>query len=178
MRRKSLNRESIEREQFPLFFKEGSGEILDGCASVPLFQKGIEPLSNKPTMEVNMLSKEIPHDQWIRFFDDFSKQHEGWIVNWEVLDAKLGDQEKTTRLPLIGISADTKGKPRIDVMVGGRPDAHVTQIIDTPKRVWFKQPDQPGHEAIEVESADGTMTLVTFWHFDPEQKEHLLPPKE
>jgi hypothetical protein len=130
-------------------------------------------------MEVNMLSKEIPHDQWIRFFDDFSKQHEGWIVNWEVLDAKLGDQEKTTRLPLVGISADVKGaKPRIDVMVGGRPDAHVTQIIDTPKRVWFKQPDQPGHEAIEVESADGTMTLVTFWHFDPEQKEHLLPPKE
>ena len=74
-----------------------------------------------------MLSKEIPPEQWIKFFDDFSKQHEGWIVNWEVLDAKLGDQEKTTRLPLVGISADVKGsKPRIDVMVGGRlvPNAH------------------------------------------------------
>ena len=33
-----------------------------------------------------MLNGEIPRDQWTRFFDDFSKQHEGWIVNWEVLD--------------------------------------------------------------------------------------------
>jgi uncharacterized protein DUF5335 len=129
-------------------------------------------------MEAHMLSREIPPEQWIKFFDDFSKQHEGWIVNWEVLDAKLGDQEKTTRLPLVGISADVKGsKPRIDVMVGGRLDAHVTQIIDTPKRVWFKQPEQPGHEAIEVESTDGTTTLVTFSHVDPEQTERLLPPK-
>ena len=63
-------------------------------------------------------------------------------------------------------------------MVGGRPGQHVTQIIEAPKRVWSKQPEQPGHEAIEIESADGRMTLVTFWHFDPEQKEHLLPRKE
>jgi len=125
-----------------------------------------------------MSSTEIPREQWIKFFDNFSKQHQGWIVTWEVLGRDLGDQEKTTRLPLVGISADKGPKPRIDITVGGRFDAHVTQIIDTPKRVWFKQPDQPGHEAIEVESADGTMTLVTFWHFDPEQKEHLLPPKD
>lgn len=126
-----------------------------------------------------MLTTEIPREQWIKFFDDFSKQHEGWIVNWEVLGMDLGDQEKTTRLPLVGISADVKGsKPRIDIMVGGRLDAHVTQIIDTPKRVLFKHPEQPGHEAIEVESDDGRMTLVTFSHIDPEQKERLLPPKE
>lgn len=126
-----------------------------------------------------MLSGEIPRDQWTRFFDDFSKNHEGWIVNWEVLGAKLGDQEKTTRLPLVGISADLKGsKPRIDVMVGGRLDAHVTQIIETPKRVMFRQPGQPGHEAIEVESDDGITTLITFRHIDPEVVELLLPPAD
>lgn len=93
-----------------------------------------------------------------------------------MLGGKLGDQEKTERLPLVGISADLKGsKPRIEVMVGGRPDAHVTQIIDTPKRVLFKAPDQPGHEAIEIESEDGVATLITFQHIDPEVKERLLP---
>jgi hypothetical protein len=128
--------------------------------------------------EADMLNGEIPRDQWTRFFDDFSKQHEGWIVNWEVLDRKLGDQEKTSRLPLVGISADLKGsRPRIEVMVGGRLDAHVTQIIESPKRVLFKQPDQPGHEAIEIESDDGSATLITFRHIDPEQEEFLLPPK-
>jgi hypothetical protein len=125
-----------------------------------------------------MVTTEIPREQWIKFFDDFSKQHEGWIVNWEVLGCDIGDQEKTTRLPLVGISADVKGRaPRIDVMVGGRLDAHVAQIIEKPKRVWFKHPEQPGHEAIEVESEDGRVTLVTFSHIDPEEAERLLPPK-
>jgi hypothetical protein len=124
-----------------------------------------------------MDSQEIPREQWIRFFDDFSKQHEGWIVNWEVLGRDIGDQEKTTRLPLVGISADAKGKPRIDIIVGGRLDAHVTHVIETPKRVFFKPADQPGHEAIEVELDDGRVTVITFAHIDPEQVERLLPPK-
>jgi len=125
-----------------------------------------------------MLSREIPREQWIRFFDDFSKQHEGWIVTWEVLGSDIGDQEKTKRLPLVGITADVKGdKPRIDVMVGGRLDAHVSQIIEAPKRVWFKEPEEVGHEAIEVESEDGKVTLVTFSHVDPEVAERQLPPR-
>jgi hypothetical protein len=126
-----------------------------------------------------MDSTEIPREQWLRFFDDFSKKHEGWIVIWEVVGRDIGDQEKTIRLPLIGISADVKARrPSIDIIVGGRLDAHVTQVIEMPKRVWFKKPDLPGHEAIEIETDDGRVTLVTFSHFDPEQKEHLLPPKD
>ena len=125
-----------------------------------------------------MTDQEIPREQWMKFFDDFSKRHQAWIVNWEVLGSDLGDQEKTARLPLVGISADVKGsRPRIDIMVGGRLDAHVTQIIDAPKRVWFKESDIPGHEAISIETADGRMTVVTFRHVDPEQVERMLPPK-
>jgi hypothetical protein len=125
-----------------------------------------------------MADQEIPREQWVQFFDDFSKRHQNWIVNWEVLGSDLGDQEKTARLPLVGISADPKGsRPRIDIIVGGRPDAHVTQIIDAPQRVWFKEPDSPGHEAIGIETADGRMTLITFRHVDPEQVERMLPPK-
>jgi hypothetical protein len=129
-------------------------------------------------MEVGMQSREIPREEWIRFFDNFSKQHEGWIVTWEVLGGDIGDQEKTNRLPLVGISADVKGsKPRIDIIVGGRLDAHVTQIIEQPKRVWMKDADQPGHESIEIELDDGRVTVVSFRHFDPDQTEHFLPPK-
>jgi hypothetical protein len=125
-----------------------------------------------------MPDQEIPREQWVKFFDEFSKSHQGWIVDWEVLGSDLGDQEITARLPLVGISADLKGsRPQIDIIVGGRTDAHMTQIIDAPKRVWFKEPDIPGHEAISIETADGRMTLVTFRHVDPEQEERMLPPK-
>ena len=124
-----------------------------------------------------MTTTDIPQEKWTRFFDDFSKQHEGWIVNWEVLGSAIGVQEKTNRLPLVGISADKGSKPRIDIIVGGRLNAHITQIIETPKRVSFKPPDQPGHEAIEIESEDGRITVLTFNHIDPEAVDRLLPPK-
>ncbi len=123
-----------------------------------------------------MVRKEILQDQWIRYFDDFSKHHEGWIVVWEVLGSDLGDQEKTTRLPLVGISADVKGRrPAIAVTVGN--GVHDTQLIEKPKHVWVAEAEQPGHEAIEVESEDGTVTLVTFNHIDVEETERQLPPE-
>jgi hypothetical protein len=123
-----------------------------------------------------METREIPPEDWLRFFDDFSKQHEGWIVTWEVLGPDLGDQEKTAGLPLVGVSADVKGRaPRINVMVGDRLDAHVTHIIEAPKRVWFKPDEHPGHEAIEIESSDGRLALLSFQHIDPEVSERLLP---
>ena len=94
-----------------------------------------------------------------------------------MLDSDFGDQEVTTRLPLVGISADVKGGDgaRIAIMVGDTPEAHVTQFIETPKHVWVKDPEQPGHDAIEIESADGTTTLLTFTHIDPDKTERQLP---
>jgi len=125
-----------------------------------------------------MPTQEIPREQWTRFFDDFSKQHQGWIVTVEVLSSEIGDQEEASGLPLVGISADLKARDsRIALMVGGRPDAHLTHIINTPKRVWFKRPDEGAHEAIEVESEDGTMTLVHFRRVPPEQAGRQLPRK-
>jgi hypothetical protein len=123
-----------------------------------------------------MHTRDIPREQWIRFFDDFSKNHEGWVVTLEVLGSDIGDQEEASRLPLVGISADVKAREnRIEIIVGGRPDADLTRFIDTPKRVWVKEPRVPGDEAIEVESEDGTKTLLKFHHVLPEKTERQLP---
>jgi hypothetical protein len=128
--------------------------------------------------EYSMLTKEIPREQWVRFFNVFSKQHAGWIVTLEVISLVLGDQEEVTRLPLVGISADVKDREnRIDIIVGGRPDAHLTHGINAPKRVWLKEPEEVAHETIAVESEDGTMTLVRFQHVPLEETERQLPPK-
>ena len=37
------------------------------------------------TTSVNRATTEIPRERWVSFFDDFSKQHEGWIVTVEVI---------------------------------------------------------------------------------------------
>jgi Family of unknown function (DUF5335) len=128
--------------------------------------------------QTNRTTREIPREQWIKFFDDFSKKHEGWIVTLEVIGSDVGDQEEAKGLPLVGISADLKDREnRVEIILGGRRDANLTRIIDTPKRVWLKEPEEVAHEAIEIESEDGTMTLLTFWHVPPEQTERQLPER-
>jgi len=123
-----------------------------------------------------MLTREIPRNEWIKFFDDFSKQHQGWVVIVEVISPELGDQEEINGLPLVGISADAKdGENRIEIMVGGKPEAHLTHIIESPKRVWVKEAEEEAHEAVDVESEDGTKTILRFRHIPPDEVDRLLP---
>lgn len=123
-----------------------------------------------------MVTREIPRKDWITFFDDFSKHHQGWVVIIEALSPEIGDQEEAKGLPLVGISADAKdGENRIEIMVGGKPEAHLTRIINSPKRVWLKEAEEEAHEAVEFESDDGTMTILRFPHVPPDEVERLLP---
>ena len=123
-----------------------------------------------------MQTREIPREEWVRYFDDFSKNHEGWIVTLEILGDDLGDQEEATKLPLVGLSADVKaGENRIEIIIGGKPDIDVTRFIERPKHVWVKETRMPGDDAIEIESEDGTKTLLNFRHVRPEETERQLP---
>ena len=123
-----------------------------------------------------MQTRDIPREQWIRFFDDFSKNHEGWIVTMEVLGADIGDQEEANNLPLVGISADVKAREnRVEIIVGGRPDVDLTRFIERPKHVWVKEPRAPGDEAMEIESEDGIKTILNFHRIRPEETERQLP---
>jgi Family of unknown function (DUF5335) len=123
-----------------------------------------------------MQTRDIPREQWIRFFDDFSKNHEGWIVTMEVLGADIGDQEEANNLPLVGISADVKAhENRVEIIVGGRPDVDLTRFIERPKHVWVKEPRLPGDEAMEIESEDGIKTILNFHRIRPEETERQLP---
>jgi Family of unknown function (DUF5335) len=123
-----------------------------------------------------MQTRDIPREQWIRFFDDFSKNHEGWIVTLEVLGADIGDQEEANNLPLVGISADVKaGENRVEIIVGGRPDVDLTRFIERPKHIWVKEPRLPGDEAMEIESEDGIKMILNFHRIRPEETERQLP---
>ena len=123
-----------------------------------------------------MTTKDVPRAEWVQWLDKFSKQHENWIVELEVVGRQLGDQEESSKLPLVGISADVKaGQSRVVVTLGGRADAHLDRIIDKAKRVWVEETDDPRHDAVAIEAEDGTTTIVHFRHIDPSQKDRLLP---
>jgi hypothetical protein len=125
-------------------------------------------------------TEEVPRGRWIKFFDDFSKEHLGWITTLELIGPDLGDQEEAVALPLLGISADLKDRENcIEITLGGRSgsqeDAHLTHTINNPETVELKAAEDEGHEALEVKSADGTIALLTFRHMMPEAVERQLP---
>jgi hypothetical protein len=123
-----------------------------------------------------MATRQISRNQWVEFFNNFSKQHQGWLSTLEIIGDDIGDQEEASGLPLVGISADLKDNAnRIEVILGGRPDSDLTRILNDPKTVWFKDSQEAGNEAIEIDTADGSKTVLSFGHFPGPATERQLP---
>ena len=108
-----------------------------------------------------METQTIPEDQWIDFFDRFSREHAGWRTTIEVLDERAGPQNIAADLPLEGISFDTKGsRPcSVEVGAGDRPDRHVSHQIDMPLHIR-RACEADGSIDIQIEPARGSVTLL------------------
>ncbi|MDB6122261.1 MAG: hypothetical protein JWQ71_1254 [Pedosphaera sp.] len=104
--------------------------------------------------------QEIPRSQWERFFDNFSRNHDGWLARVEVSEAGAGSGEETRTLPLHGITVDTKSGANntTSVILGLQPDVHLTHMIPRTKKIIFNEDQQK----IEVESSTGDTTIVHF----------------
>jgi Family of unknown function (DUF5335) len=110
-----------------------------------------------------MPTREIPRNEWVDFFNGFSKRHEGWLVNVRVVGADIGAQREFKQFPLVGISADLKDNEAfVNITVGKTAQEHMTHSVNGATRVWLKQADNGADEALEVEGKDGTKTLMTF----------------
>lgn len=109
-----------------------------------------------------MPTQEIPRDQWVEFFDSFSRRHQGWLVTLEVLAADVGDQFGARELPLEGITAELGdfGEDQIDVFVGATPGSHLAHKITAPRCVHLKRTEEGADEALEICGED--VTLIRF----------------
>ncbi|MBI2361520.1 MAG: DUF5335 family protein [Deltaproteobacteria bacterium] len=80
-----------------------------------------------------MPTREIPRDEWVAFFDSFSRQHEGWLSTVEVRGAEMDAQVESREQPLIGVTADLKEDDDvISILVGRSRDDHVAHMIHAP----------------------------------------------
>jgi len=109
-----------------------------------------------------MRTREIPSDEWTAFFDEFSRRHRGWLAKVTVLDPRLGAQVEAAGLPLQGIVADARGHG-IAIGLGSGPD-DFARGVRRPTRVWVELAGERDEAvaAIEIESADGTKTILEF----------------
>lgn len=110
---------------------------------------------------------EIPRENWGNFFGRFSQEHETQLVAVEVFGLDIGAQVEGRSLLLGGISpADPEGGS-LALMFDSVDGEHVTHIVNTPTHVWIRRAPDNTDEALEIESSDGTKTLVRFPPYEP-----------
>jgi hypothetical protein len=111
-----------------------------------------------------MLTREIPRKEWVTFFNNFSRQYQGWSINLEIMEKDVGAQLEAHELPLEGIAADLKqnGKDTISIILGDAPNDHMTHKITAPTHVRVELTDKGYREALQIESEGGATTLLSF----------------
>jgi hypothetical protein len=114
--------------------------------------------------EATMKTREIPRDEWTRFFDSLSRRQEGWKVTLEVFGPDIGDQIEERHMFLAGVTAEVADEAdkgdKIEIMMGGKPSGHVTHMITAPILVELQQTDLGIDSALQIKSADGTTSLL------------------
>ena len=112
-----------------------------------------------------MSTREIPRDEWMTFFDSFSRRYEGWLVTVEMLGDDIGAQVEVRELPLVGIVVDLKGSDEaaISIIIGEEAQDHITHTITQPTHVRFEETGEAEHMTLQIEPAGGATTLVNFF---------------
>ncbi len=105
---------------------------------------------------------DIAPREWISFLDGFSRQHEGWLATLEVATA-AGKLTEVVNRRLRGVSIDhADGHQRAYVEIGDTSGESLTHTVESPTRIRFRRTQAGAHEGLEIESADGSRTIVRF----------------
>lgn len=110
-----------------------------------------------------MTNRLVPRSEWFHFFDAFSRRHQGSSTTVRVLSPRLGSQIEARNLPLEGIVARSDASGPISVHLGSAPPrSNIEHQIEEPKQVWVELSEAGAEEALQVESDDGTQTVIEF----------------
>ncbi|HZQ51293.1 MAG TPA: DUF5335 family protein [Bryobacteraceae bacterium] len=99
--------------------------------------------------------REIQLNELRPALDQFSKTHQGWMAALQDSD-EVVKQTEARDLPLLGISADSHdGENDIVIMLGDRPERHVTHVIHRPAHVRIEDHLEGKEETIDIERRGG-----------------------
>lgn len=111
-----------------------------------------------------MQTREIPKSDWPAFLNNFSRQHEGWLVKLEIFGPGIGAQVEEIGLTLEGLTDewDEVSGNTIIISTGSAPDDHITHSISRPTELSLEQTDDGADMALSIKAADGTTALLSF----------------
>ena len=108
-----------------------------------------------------MQTVEIQPARWSQALAEFSALHEGWLISVDILSPTIGAQPEVRDLPLVGIVAEPERKGGLIAISAARFDGEqITHVIHSPTRVRLERMDDGVDAAMQIESAEGTTTIL------------------
>jgi hypothetical protein len=89
---------------------------------------------------------EVAPSEWRSFLENFSRQHQNWLVTIEVATPK-GRLVVVAQRRLKGMSLESAAKKRAYIEVSDKPDEHITHAVNAPTRLIFKRTQAGAHRA-------------------------------
>lgn len=110
------------------------------------------------------MTTEIPKEQWKEFFDNLSRDLEGWETRIEILNNDVGAQVLSEGLPFHGLTveSDATGELSIELSVGNGTEEHQTHTVATPFKVSFEDAGVGPGGVLDIEDAAGSKMLIKF----------------
>jgi len=85
-----------------------------------------------------MPTREIPREEWSKFFDVFSRQHEGWLATLEIFAPECRRADGSSRIALEGISIASGGSVAEAIAISlGKKMRKITSRIQSQKPNTF-----------------------------------------
>ena len=110
-----------------------------------------------------MKRREIAREEWRRFFDVFTGEHQGWLVNVERFDEFLDETVETRHRDgaLRGLQAEDG---RVALAVDDRSSGHLeTESIQDPQRIVLEQSEDDVDTGLEIDGAQSCI-FVRFYN--------------
>ena len=109
------------------------------------------------------MTTQIKKTEWKGFFDNLSRDLDGWETRVEVFGYDMGAQVISSGLPFHGLTVDEKeGAPTIELRVGSGIKTHQTHNIPNVVKVEFEGRGVGPGGMLDIEDAKGTKTLIKF----------------
>jgi hypothetical protein len=104
---------------------------------------------------------EVQPARWSQALAEFSALHEGWLISVDVIDPAIGAQHEVRDIPLIGVAVEPqRAGGLITIAAASRDGEQITHTIHSPTRVWIERTDKGADAAMQIESAEGTKTIL------------------
>jgi hypothetical protein len=107
-----------------------------------------------------MHTRDIPRNEWQSELDQFSREHEGCVARVEVTSGAGQPQTEARDLPLEGISIDSPKSDAIAIVLGDKPDDHLTHEVASAVAVTMEEGDNGDDRGVRIRGADGTLVHV------------------